>query len=345
MFRVGAVICSAITLVAMITFTVSGCQALSTTGQALDNGRTQIAQKSEGSTRIPLNSDDMEADKLGDLGYLGGLKLTSRDKRFGGLSGLVVSDDGTRFLSVSDKGNWVRGKLLYRDRTLVGVRDIEIFPMLGPDGRTVEGKALGDAESLVGDLDGRVLVSFEGTPRIWSYDLSKGDFANTPTPIALPADTRHVKNNGGLEGIAHLQDKAGTILALTEDTMDDAGNMKGWLIRPDGSFSVSLKANRPFKLTDLAALPNGDVLTLERRFTPMGGPGFQIRRIDGGTIQPGATLDGSVVASAGLPWSVDNMEGLDIRRDEDGKLIVYIVSDDNFNPLQRTLLLMFELQE
>lgn len=121
--------------------------------------------------------------------------------------------------------------------------------------------------------------------------------------------------------------------------------MQGWLIKPEGSSSISLKAIKPFKLTDLAVLPNGDVLTLERRFTPMGGPGFQIRRIDGASIQPGATLDGKVLARAGLPWSVDNMEGLDIRRGADGRLLVYIVSDDNFNPLQRTLMMMFELKQ
>ncbi len=342
MFRFGAVICSAITLVALLAFTAGGCQA---TEQALSNGMGQITGESEGSTRIPLNGDDLAIDTLGDLGYLGGLKLTSKDKDFGGLSGLLISDDGNRFLSVSDKGSWVTGKLLYRDGELIGVREIEIAPMLGPDGQSIEGKKFGDAESLIGDLDGRVLVSFEGEPRIWAYDLSLKGFAARPTPLTLPAETRGIKNNGGLEGIARLKDKAGTLLALTEDTYDDHGNMKGWLIRPGGSFSVSLKAIRPFKLTDLAVLPNGDVLTLERRFTAMGGPGFQIRRIDGATIQPGATLDGTIVANAGRPWSVDNMEGLDIRQDKTGKLVIYIVSDDNFIPLQRTLLMMFELNE
>ena len=41
--------------------------------------------------------------------------------------------------------------------------------------------------------------------------------------------------------------------------------------------------------------------------------------------------------------SVDNMEGLAVRQDADGRVFAYLVSDDNFNPLQRTLLFMFEL--
>jgi len=34
-----------------------------------------------------------------------------------------------------------------------------------------------------------------------------------------------------------------------------------------------------------------------------------------------------------------------VRRDGSGRTVVYIISDDNFNPLQRNLLLMFELME
>jgi hypothetical protein len=40
------------------------------------------------------------------------------------------------------------------------------------------------------------------------------------------------------------------------------------------------------------------------------------------------------------------MEGLAVRTSKDGKTIVYVVSDDNFNaPLQQTLLMMFELRD
>lgn len=122
MFHIRIAISSVITLVALTVLFLSGCQALSATGQALGNGMGQFARDSEVSTRIPLNSDDLEIDTLGDLGYLGGLKLSSKDKRFGGLSGLLISDDGTRFLSVSDKGNWVTGQLLYNGESSL-VRD------------------------------------------------------------------------------------------------------------------------------------------------------------------------------------------------------------------------------
>ena len=43
------------------------------------------------------------------------------------------------------------------------------------------------------------------------------------------------------------------------------------------------------------------------------------------------------------PLSVDNFEGLAVHPDPAGGWLIYLLSDDNFNPLQRTLLLQFHL--
>jgi hypothetical protein len=42
--------------------------------------------------------------------------------------------------------------------------------------------------------------------------------------------------------------------------------------------------------------------------------------------------------------NIDNMEGIAVRRGPKGETLLYLISDDNFSPLQRTLLLMFELK-
>ena len=43
------------------------------------------------------------------------------------------------------------------------------------------------------------------------------------------------------------------------------------------------------------------------------------------------------------PLTVDNFEGVAAVQDDDGATLVYILSDDNFNFFQRTLLLLFRL--
>ena len=81
---------------------------------------------------------------------------------------------------------------------------------------------------------------------------------------------------------------------------------------------------------------------LNRRFTVLEGFAAAVTIIDPVAIAPGAVLVGEEIARLAPPLSVDNMEGLSITR-EGGRTIVWIVSDDNFSPLERTLLMKFVL--
>ena len=82
---------------------------------------------------------------------------------------------------------------------------------------------------------------------------------------------------------------------------------------------------------------------LERRFTLRDGVAVRIRRINRADILPGADLDPDLVAEFRAPIAVDNFEGIAVRQGPRGATLIYIISDDNLNPLQRTLLMIFEL--
>jgi len=56
-------------------------------------------------------------------------------------------------------------------------------------------------------------------------------------------------------------------------------------------------------------------------------------------------VDGPTIFDADLGYEIDNMEGLDVHRTNDGEIVLTMVSDDNFSLLQRTLLLQFTLVE
>ncbi|MFM9862437.1 MAG: esterase-like activity of phytase family protein [Micropepsaceae bacterium] len=293
---------------------------------------------------LPFSTGEDAKSYVGKLRHRGTLKLTSDDADFGGLSGLIVSDDGARFLAITDNSNWLTGTLTYRDGKLAGLNGTSIAPLLDLKGRKLSGKD-GDAEGLAGSLDGDVFVSFERDHRIWRYAFGKDGLAAKGVAVATPAALKDVPNNKGLEGIALLSD--GRLLALTEAYHDDAGNIRGWLLK-DGAEAqaITLARRAPFDLTDVRQLPNGDVLTLERRFNRTGGVGFEMRRIKGADIAAAATLDGEVAADVGMNFIIDNMEGLSVRNGDNGETLVYVVSDDNFNaPVQQTLLMMFELKD
>src|SRR3981189_2543839 len=75
--------------------------------------------------------------RFGSLEYRSGLILTSRFRGFGGLSGLRLDTRGERFISISDKGSWFTGRIVYRGREMTGLADVEASPLLRAGGQPV----------------------------------------------------------------------------------------------------------------------------------------------------------------------------------------------------------------
>jgi hypothetical protein len=257
-----------------------------------------------------------------------------------------VSPDGKDFLAITDSSHWLTGELVYRGRKLSGAKGISIAPILDTNGKPLIGKG-GDAEGLTGSLDGEVFISFEGNHRIWRYDFGRQGLKAKAVNVPVPAELAEAPSNGGLEALTLLPD--GRLLAVTESFHDDNGDIRGWLIggkSGSNGEAMAVKRRAPFDLTDIRILPDGDILTLERRFNRTGGIGFEMRRMKGSSLKAGAVLDGEVLADAGMNFIIDNMEGMSIRKDDAGKTLVYLASDDNFNPpLQQNLLMLFELRD
>ena len=93
----------------------------------------------------------------------------------------------------------------------------------------------------------------------------------------------------------------------------------------------------------MALLPGGDLLILEHKFSWATGVAIRIRRIALESVQPDAVVDGPALFEADMGFEIDNMEGLGVHRNADGDIVLTLVSDDNFSPIQRTLLLQFRL--
>ena len=60
-------------------------------------------------------------------------------------------------------------------------------------------------------------------------------------------------------------------------------------------------------------------------------------------IKDGGLVDGAALATADMAYQIDNMEGIGVHRTAGGETVLTLVSDDNFSPIQRTLLLQFTL--
>jgi hypothetical protein len=97
-----------------------------------------------------------------------------------------------------------------------------------------------------------------------------------------------------------------------------------------------------YAITDLAVLPDGGILTLERVFGLSSLPGMAIRRFAAAEIAKGATVAPELLFAGTFPaYAIDNMEGIALCS-RDGETRITLVSDNNFfSNVQRTLLLQF----
>jgi hypothetical protein len=161
--------------------------------------------------------------QFGNLIFRGGLELSSSHKQFGGLSGLRVSDNGN-FLAVTDKADWIRGRIVYRDDAPVGIAGAEIAPMLYADGRPITARGWYDTEALAED-GGFVYVSIERVHRILKFDYGKRGLMARATlvPGAVLEGTVLISSDMGfqidnMEGLSvHRSASGETVLTLVTD--------------------------------------------------------------------------------------------------------------------------------
>ena len=278
---------------------------------------------------------------IGALTFLSGFVLRSPDKRFGGLSGLALDVTGNKLHAISDDGRWFSAQL-HHDASgrLTDFTGWQHASLLTPEQRPVKGR-FSDAEAVTRDIDGTFLIAFEHVHRIWRYPAAPETLRAPPRSVSTPEELRRAPRNGGVEAMTVLAD--GRLLILTETFLNPDSSHKGWLIEAGQFFPVSYVPSPGFDPTDMATLPNGDVLVLERRYTLFTGPEARLQWLSRSSLQAGASLRGEEIARLGRPLPIDNFEGLAVHKNVHGDIIVYLLSDDNYQFFQRTLFLQFRL--
>lgn len=249
----------------------------------------------------------------GPLRLSGAWELTSEDRRFGGLSSLIL--DQGRFLAVSDRGAVAHFDLPGNAAPVADIKDLRAGP--GQWGK----KWSRDAESLAPDPTGRGWwIGYEQRHSLWLYDpgfdraissvdLNRGDWWDNRGTEALVADGDGLLllgENGrdamrvGSSGIQPLPVKAGADVAEAA-------------LAPDGSIWVLLRS-KSWKRIDQR------VARLVRTASGYeAGPGFPV------------------------PKGVfDNFEGMTIEPRDDGSWRFWLISDDGHRIMARTLLVALD---
>ena len=296
---------------------------------------------------VPLHRHDPNVTRIGRLKYMGGLILKSSDRQFGGLSSLLWEKECGRLLSASDTGVFAAIEPEENeDGHLQGVRAAWLSPIIDEGGAPARIKNRADAESL--SLDGEdVLLWFEMVPRVQRYPglsaCRPETLRTTPTETIRIPEMLRWPSNGGAEAAANI---AGKQIVIAEEQEVGKNGREGLIIdgdtkrhfiytTPDGHVPTAMDAIDP------EGKASQQLLVLNRKVSLLKGLTAIVAEI---TLpeEEGAIVEPGIIARFAAPYAVDNMEGLAVRTEGD-RHFVYLVSDDNFFWMQRTLLLKFEL--
>ena len=284
------------------------------------------------------------ASSFGPLTWRGGIELTSANEKFGGLSGLIMADECTSLRAVSDAGRWITADVAYTGDVLSGLTSSSIAPILDDRGKPPPSKRWGDAEAIAAGSNGKTIVGFESRTRIGAYDLTGKGFKAKFQNLNPPREIAKGPRNGELESVGYFTKGSlkGYYLAVAESNLNAQGYTKAWAWNGKRNFAFSIRQIENYNITDLAMLPNGDILLLQRSYGPLILPGMAISRFPASDIKQGKTVQPETLMEVKAPfYAIDNMEGLAVC-ERDGELRVNIISDNNFKTdVQRTLLLQF----
>ena len=288
--------------------------------------------------------------KFGRLTWRGELVLSSGSDYFGGYSGLALDDKGERFLAISDSGSWLTGKLTYKDDLLAGIADAHIGPLTQKDGHPLQKKRDRDAEALVqlkhGAIEGRYLIAFERVHRVDEYALENGVMRGPLGSRPLPKILDELGSNEGLEGATLLRGGpwAGGLVLFPEELLNGGGDLTGALIVNGETKALTIKRYQKYDISDIQSLADGSLVVLERSFDPTDKRlGIRLRLIKAADVKPGTVMEGENLLDAGPGQEIDNFEGLAVHETAAGETILTLMSDDNFNFFQRTLMVQFKL--
>lgn len=286
-------------------------------------------------TPVPV---DPALRRIGPFRSTGAWQLTSPHYWFGGYSTLLSIRPG-RMLSFSDRGYMI---------------DFPVpeAPYTGPariGGSTADQwqlKAARDIESATYDPQADALsLALENLNAI-----VRTTPALTDRVMVRPSAMSGWSANQGGEAMVRLADGRFVVLAEQRTAWDSAAPHPAVLMSGDPTRRPSerrflFKGTDGFRPTDMAQLPDGRVLVLQRQLLWPFPARFSgsIGLADPADLRPAQVWHATELARLESPLPVDNFEGLAIVPGAGGKVQVWLISDDNQAITQRTLLWRLEL--
>jgi hypothetical protein len=231
-----------------------------------------------------------------------------------------------------------RARLVHHaDGGLAGLADWQALePGGAPDDPA--GRFERDAEALAPLGADALAIAYESPNQLRRLALGALEASAT----ALPALPGLEPSNVGIEALAPLP--GGALLALAEGQFTASGDLAAWQVDGARALPLSYAASDGFAPTGADRLDD-TIFVVERQFSLLGGFATRVVALPAAAVRPGARLVPQPLAVLRPPLVGENFEAIAARRAPDGRVLLYLLADDNFIALQRTLLLQLSLEE
>jgi len=247
---------------------------------------------------------------------------------FGGFSGLEIDPASDMLVAITDRGFAARLAKAFPPRVLA----IGRLGLRSPNPYYI------DAEGLRAGPDGRWWIAFERFNRLEPHPPGWDGVLAMPLRRYSPPAIRNLPTNEGLESIAVLAD--GRLVVIAEQ----AEGAPMLLLDAEAQVLHRYVYESPRAPTDAAALKDGGLLVLTRSLLwPL--PPFFSTVLE--YVPPGweelSSVKGRPILALSRELPAENYEGMAVEPSADSTLRIWLISDDNFLPIQRTLLLRLDV--
>ncbi len=264
--------------------------------------------------------------------------------KFSEISDLAYAAGTHSLFMVSDEGKLYEFRAVFTDR-IETLKPVRAGKLRKKNGKKFK-KWRRDSEGMTLDGRGHLLISFEEKPKIGWFHKNSAKYGRLIKTYTLPGKLRSMKNfrskNKELEALA-WHPRYGILTASEWPIKQDKKkrqtiySLKGreWHFRaePEGNSAISA----------IEVMDDGNILVLERSFTGLLNPFVvTLKKVYLHHCKKGMCRTKVLLKmNSHKGWGVDNFEGLA----KVGKRRYVMISDDNDNFYQKTLLIYFEVKE
>ena len=201
-----------------------------------------------------------------------------------------------------------------------------------------------DSEGLTLDGKGRLLISFEGKAKIGWFHKNSARFGNMIRKYKIPKTLQNTKNyrskNKSLEALA-WHDKYGVLTATEWPLKRDYKKRQTIYALSGKRWHFEAEPEGKSGLVAMEVMDDGNILVMERSYTGFLNPFVvTLKKVYiNGCKQAMCKTKVLAKMSNHSGWDLDNFEGL--ARVGENRYVM--ISDDNGNFFQRTLLIYFEV--